>query len=520
MKKHSFLSFTKYHTNEAIRVKLHSLAYRFPALLALDELSGHPVTGQPGIKVSLTNRAKAAPKVKPAIMLALSGTDGARIPLQLGVYLIQCLVRQFGKRNEVTRLLNENEIILLMFSYDAPQNRYHNAEPIRQLTTGGRMQAFDIDGDGRQLQMRIEDPLGERVPHPDEPSLLIGRDPADFESRSYRLLPEGGLGNGVTPPSDLAMETRILAEEIAKHPNTVMVVMVQGSGGTLAHPALDAELHPAHAAMVKTMAHGLETKMGLRRIEQPPNQDIINVMKYLDRHNDLFFFHVAPWHPAPETGLLLHEPLSPSDELRLLRALPPDERARCYVEWYEYEHPQFGKVELGGWNIDALRNPPDAQLKGELEKLVEGIIWLSSTTPQIKPVAFKVEPRPGTNDYFIHLTLENTGWMPSDITGRGCSSVDRRIHLEIMLSKNTRLICDKRIMTLPTLQGRSYIPETTLFQHPQGASASHNAVDPRRVSVSWLVEAPHGGAVIIRVSHPCIENVTLSDTFFIDTRDE
>lgn len=93
MKKHSFLSFTKYHTNEAIRVKLHSLAYRFPALLALDELSGHPVTGQPGIKVSLTNRAKAAPKVKPAIMLALSGTDGARIPLQLGVYLIQCLVR-------------------------------------------------------------------------------------------------------------------------------------------------------------------------------------------------------------------------------------------------------------------------------------------------------------------------------------------------------------------------------------------------------------------------------------------
>lgn len=505
------LTFTQYHTDEAIRVELNSLAYRFPALLALDDLPGHQTTGQAGIKAILTNRAEAAPKVKPAVVLSLSATDGARMPLQLGAYLIQYLVTQFGSRNEVTRLLNENEIILLLFSYDAPQNRYHAAEPTRQLTTTGRMHPFDIDGDGRQLWMRIQDSLGARIPHPDEPSLLIERDPADFESASYRVLPEGGLVSGIAHPSSLEAETRILEDEIARHPNTVMVVMVQGSGGTLAHPTLNADLHPAHAAMVTTMARSLETRMGLRQVGQPLNQDIINVMKYLDRRNDLFFFHVAPWHPAPETGLLLHEPLSPDDELRLLRALPPDERARCHVEWYPFDHPQFGAVELGGWNIDALRNPPDGLLKGELEKLVEGIIWLSSTTPQIKPTSFTIEPRPGTHDYFVRLTLENTGWMPSDITGRGYASVDRGIRLEIMLSEDMRLICDEPFMTLPTLQGRSHVPVTTLLQHPQEASAAFHAIDPRRVSVSWLVEAPYGGNVIVRVIHPCLENLILSE---------
>jgi hypothetical protein len=373
------------------------------------------------------------------------------------------------------------------------------------------MRAFDIDGDGRRLWMRITDPLGERIPHPDEPSLLIGRDPADFESHSYRVLPEGGLGSGVARPSDLAMETRILADEIAKHPNVVSVMMVQGSGGTLAHPPLNAELHPAHAAMTAAMARSLETKTGLRGIEQPPNQEIINVMKYLDRRADLFFFHIAPWHPAPQTGLLLDEPLSPDDELALLRALSPEERARCYVEWYPYSHPQFGEVELGGWNIDALRNPPDALLKGELEKLVEGIIWLSSTTPQIKPTAFTVDARPETNDLFVRLTLENTGWMPSDITGRGYAPVDRGIRLEIVLDEDMRLICDEPVFTLPTLQGRAHVAIKTLLQPPEHTSSALNAVDPRRVSVTWLVEAPYGGDIIVRVSHPCIENMILSE---------
>ena len=53
----------------------------------------------------------------------------------------------------------------------------------------------DIDGDGRILQMRIPDANGLWKPHPEEPRLLIRRDPAETGGDYYRLLPEGRVDN-------------------------------------------------------------------------------------------------------------------------------------------------------------------------------------------------------------------------------------------------------------------------------------------------------------------------------------
>lgn len=55
----------------------------------------------------------------------------------------------------------------------------------------------DIDGDGRILQMRIEDPNGPWKVCAQEPRLLVRREPEDRKGPFYRLLPEGYL---LTPP--------------------------------------------------------------------------------------------------------------------------------------------------------------------------------------------------------------------------------------------------------------------------------------------------------------------------------
>ena len=55
--------------------------------------------------------------------------------------------------------------------------------------------AEDIDGDGRILSMRIVDPNGTWKPHPDEPRLLIRRDPVESGGMYYRVLPEGLVKN-------------------------------------------------------------------------------------------------------------------------------------------------------------------------------------------------------------------------------------------------------------------------------------------------------------------------------------
>ncbi|MEM6656311.1 MAG: M14 family metallopeptidase, partial [Planctomycetota bacterium] len=48
----------------------------------------------------------------------------------------------------------------------------------------------DVNGDGWITQMRVEDPAGEWLPHPDEPRLMVKADPARGEIGRYRLLTE------------------------------------------------------------------------------------------------------------------------------------------------------------------------------------------------------------------------------------------------------------------------------------------------------------------------------------------
>ena len=51
----------------------------------------------------------------------------------------------------------------------------------------------DVDGDGRVLYMRIPDPHGGWKTHPDEPRLMIAREPGEFGGHYYRVMPEGTL---------------------------------------------------------------------------------------------------------------------------------------------------------------------------------------------------------------------------------------------------------------------------------------------------------------------------------------
>ncbi|MBX9789127.1 MAG: hypothetical protein K2Y37_09450 [Pirellulales bacterium] len=109
----------------------------------------------------------------------------------------------------------------------------------------------DLNGDGLITQMRVEEPAGTLVPHPDDPRVLVPADPAQRERGTYRVLSEGRDNDGdeqfnEDPPGGVAfnrnftfkypyfergagphqvseIETRAVADFAFDHPNIALV---------------------------------------------------------------------------------------------------------------------------------------------------------------------------------------------------------------------------------------------------------------------------------------------------------
>src|SRR5690606_20736480 len=132
----------------------------------------------------------------------------------------------------------------------------------------GGLEQQDVDGDGRMLMMRIRDDNGPWVAHPDDPRLLVRRDPTEVGGTYYRVLPEGSLidydgvtinlrgrkenldlnrnfpsnwrqeglqrGSGPYPTSE--PEVRAIVHFIANHPNITGGVTFHTFSGAILRP--------------------------------------------------------------------------------------------------------------------------------------------------------------------------------------------------------------------------------------------------------------------------------------------
>jgi hypothetical protein len=89
-----------------------------------------------------------------------------------------------------------------------------------------------------------------------------------------------------------------------------------------------------------------------------------------------------------------------------------------FADWAPYEHPELGKVEIGGWKRRfTARNPPVQSLKAELELYVPWMLWLAQISPHVIVQEASSEPIEG--DLFkVSAVVENIGYLPTNITQR------------------------------------------------------------------------------------------------------
>jgi hypothetical protein len=164
-----------------------------------------------------------------------------------------------------------------------------------------------------------------------------------------------------------------------------------------------------------------------------------------------------------------------------------------YVDWYTFDHPQLGMVELGGWDsMNYFYNPPLKFLEKEIKVFPEWIIWHAMISPKLSLRSTEVKSI-GKGTYRLRIVVENTGWLPSYVTKKAVEKkVSRGVICEIELPEGASLQSGKPRQELAQLEGRAY-----KAAFPEGWEGGTDD----RLKVEWVVRAPQGGRVKLTAHH-------------------
>jgi murein tripeptide amidase MpaA len=400
----------------------------------------------------------------------------------------------------------------------------------------------DIDGDGRILMMRVPDANGTWKPHPEEPRMLVRREPDEDDGGFYRVFPEGRIRNydGVTikiaPPLEgldlnrnFPMEWAVEAEQHGAGPYPAsepeIRAMVQAiverpniTGHIAYHTFSAVHLRPYSSypdehfptndlRTYKLLGEAATAITGYPAIsifhdfKYDPKQSVKGgANDWLYDHLGLFSWTTELWSPQREAGIEDYQYIEwlrdhpPEDDLKLLRWSNEQLEGKGYVDWYPFEHDQLGEVELGGWDLMyCWGNIPPQFLEREIAPHSELAIYQLLVSPRLEIRSLDAEPL-GDDRWLVRLVLENTGWLPTSVSEKAVErKAVRPLEAEITLPEGGKVVGGDRKVEVGQLDGRVHRRSVLWW-------ASNDATSDR-AKVEWVVQAPRGASVGIEARH-------------------
>jgi murein tripeptide amidase MpaA len=543
--------FDRFYRYDDLTRILKDLAERRPELFALESI-GRSHEGRDIWLVTATNTATGAAADKPAFWI-----DGNIHAAELAastacLHFLHCLEAGYGDDAELTRLLDSRAL------YVCPRINPDGAEwaladkpkyirsstrpyPFDEAPVDG-LSVEDIDGDGRILSMRIADPNGGFKSHPEDARLMIPRDPVESGGEYWRIVPEGRLTNfdgveirlnrdkegldlnrnfpsgwrqefqqvGAGPYPTSEPEVRAVVDFIVNHPNICAGVSFHTHSGVILRPFSgepDDNMPPEDLWLYKLFGKKSTELTGYKNIsifhdfKYHPKQVITGGFDWIYEHLGQFFWTVEIWAPAKEAGIEDYHFIDwyrehpPEDDLKLLRWSDRELEGTGYVTWYPFDHPQLGRVELGGWNkLGVFRNPPRKYLEREVQRFPRWLAWQALTTPKLE--ILKVEAtRLGADTWKVRLAVQNTGYLPTYVTKRALErKITRGVVYEIEIGPDARLVGGKPRVEGAQLEGRASKPSLQAFlPNPE--------LTGDRGQCEWTVRAAKGTKVRLTARH-------------------
>lgn len=319
----------------------------------------------------------------------------------------------------------------------------------------------DIDGDGRSLAMRVLDPSGELVEAKELPGLLVERTLED-EGPFYKLYPEGLIENfdgkrvpspyflgdnpidlnrnfpwswapgheqiGAGPYPASEPESRGILELATAHPEVFAWLDLHTFGGVLIRPlghAADSKMNQEDLAIFRQLEAwmldhtGYPTVSGHDEFLYEPDKPLRgDLTDYAYNQRGAIGYVVELWDlfarlgmPRPPKFVQYYERVTREDLVKLARWDRAENGGRCFPPWQPYDHPQLGRVEIGG--VDpriGIWNPPLHELARVCRTQAQVFLRVAALAPRVRVVGVE---RTVLADGLTHVdvTIQNDGYL-------------------------------------------------------------------------------------------------------------
>lgn len=546
--------FDRYLRHEELSAWLHGLAAAHPDLVQVESY-GRSHGGRDLWLVAVTDFATGGHDTKPAHWVDASIHAVELTATVAACALIDRLVSGHGVDDTVTRALATRTFYVVprvnpdgaeWVLADRPRFRRSSVRPWpwRDGHRWPGLHGEDVDGDGRILQMRVADPSGGWMPHPDDRRLMVPLPPegAPAGTPTYRLFTEGSVTNpdGYTVPTPPAPEgldlnrnfpagwstsvtgsgdhplsepeVDALARAIVARPNICGYHAFHTSGGVLLRPSstrADDRLDPMDLWVWKVLGERGEALTGY------PSHSVYEDFTW-DRSktmsgaaDDWVYEHLGIYGWTTEFWDVVHAATGAKQSTHFWYTGPTDAEALAvlrwcdehhpegHVEWYAFDHPQLGAVELGGWDeLSTWTNPPRHLLRNEVAPHADVIIHQALCSPRLE--VQRVDARSlGDETWQLDVGVANTGFLPTDVSALARKErLVRPVTLEVTGGEvldgpaRRRLGVEAPGPAGGQLEGRAAL-----------RFAGWNDGTPDRALVRFVVRAPSGTRLTITVNH-------------------
>jgi len=542
------MDFNRYFTNAELESTLHEWAAAYPNILKLSTL-GKSYQKKPLWLLTITNPRTGPDTEKPAMWIDANIHATEITGTTTVLMLAHTLLTGFGADERLTRLVNTSTF------YIAPRLNPDGAEwamstPPRFIRSGVRPYPYmdkdeglheqDIDGDGRVLQMRLPDPNGDWKISSLDPRLLEKRQPYEHGGQYYRILPEGliedydgaliklardyegldfnrnfpfewlpeGEQSGAGPYPASEPEIKAAVDFVTSHNNINFAITYHTFSRVILRPFStrpDDELETEDLWVFKKIGKIGTELTGYRCVStyhdfkyHPKKVTYGAFDDWVYDHLGAYAFTVELWDLPTEAGIKERNFIEwfrdhpHAEDVQILKWVDENGDPGAYVDWYPFEHPQLGPVELGGYDyLYTWGNPPHKWIGAEAARNVQYPLALAEMLPRLEVLRLKAE-RLTDGRYHVELVVENGGFLPtmSSEQARKRKAV-RPVRVELELPKSASLVSGKLRQELGHMQGRTNKLDGFFSW---GVTSTDN-----RARVEWVVQARKGSKLKVKV---------------------